>query len=191
MSLAETLKPVQQQTPLPAYDPDKLEADLKDKLLESPTKALDNYIQQKLGPEIGRIYQHNINTSRRFLEYDEKRKATFGRYQGEIEKEVQSLPLNEKAYDEDVYQKAHDRVVARHMDEIINLKVEEAIAKISKKPDEVKKVPFSETQVNRPANKTTTYRLTQADMNEIQKMRSRGMDIDEKTYAVYKYGRGK
>jgi DNA uptake protein ComE-like DNA-binding protein len=190
-AFSQTLAPPKQSEPQPQIDPKVLEDELKEGLLESPTKVLDKYIQTKLGPEIGRIYQYNINTSRRFLALDAQRAATFKQYEPEVEKEVQAMPLNDKVYDPDVYAKAHDRVVARHMNEIIDAKVKEAVEKLStpeKKTGGGSNVPFSETKVNRPASSQKVIKLNAADLMEIQRLRRQGMEMDEKTYAAYKYG---
>jgi hypothetical protein len=191
-SFAETFKPQQMpQEQQPKFDAAKFDEELKDKLLETPTAMLDKHLAAKVGPEMNRIYQYNMNTSKRFLMIDEGRKDTAKQYIAEIEKEVEAIPLQQKAYDPDVYAKAHDTVVARHFNEIVDKKVKEAVEKVTSKEKQTSasaSVPFRETQVTRPGGQQRVVKLTSVDVAEIARLKRIGMDVSTEDYAKMKYG---
>lgn len=185
-STLETLKPSQAQPQVPQYDAAKFSEELKENFLDKPEEMLDKHLRMKIGPELGKVYQYNMQTSRRFLLLDPQRSDTAKQYSSEIDKEVEGMNLNDKAYDIDVYAKAHDRVVARHINDIIDRKVKEATDKLSKPQSSSGGLKFTETS-NRPAaTAARTYRITKEDLVRIKVMRNKGLDIDEQKYARMK-----
>lgn len=165
----------------PAFDYGKFKQEIDDGFMESPTSALDKYFQMKMQPEVQRLMGNNLANSKRFTELDEGRRETYRQYQSEIEAEVQGLPPQSKLYDPDVYQKAHDRVVSRHMNEIIDARVKQALEKAA--PEGTgpgpgpSSGPYSETSERRPGpEKKKPKRIvpTEEERALIQRMRLRG-----------------
>ncbi len=179
-------------TPQP-LDETALANELKEKIYEDPKAAIDTYVQKKLGPEIGRLFQTNMHWSRRDVERDPDTAETFKKYKVEIEDEVQRVPLGERISDPEVYKKAHDRVVSRHFNEIVDLKVKEAVEKM--KPSSAPPAgspPFAETKVNRPPNPPgqKVVRLSRDDWKQLEGMRRKGLGMSEKQFYEWKYGGG-
>jgi hypothetical protein len=118
-------------------------------------------------PLVAQMVNSNLAHSKRFLQVDPGKSSTWQRYGAEIEEEVQGMSYQEKAFDPDIYSKAHDRVIARHMDEILEQKLEERLAQqqapataASEKP-----TPTSEASTYRPAGgkSTPVKRLTRQE----------------------------
>ena len=64
---------------------------------------------------------------KREIKFDPERKETFEKYRDEIEKEYKAMPNYERFNDPEAFTKAHDRVVARHLNEIIDARVRDAL----------------------------------------------------------------
>lgn len=130
-SLAEQLKkalPQQQQGPQQPPPPPQLSKEQwNEKYAEDPFEAMQEFYAHKLGPEINRLLSNNVSVSKKFLTLDQGRSRTYERYQSEIDNEVNKLPIQERVMNSDVYKEAHDRVVARHLDDVISEKVQEAL----------------------------------------------------------------
>ena len=170
-----------------------LTAELKEKIYEDPKAAIDTYVQKKLGPEIGRLFQTNLHWSRRDVERDPDTSDTFKKYRQEIEAEVQTVDLTSRISDPEVYRKAHDRVVSRHFNELVDIKVKEAVEKL-KTPSTppASSPPFAETKVSRPpgAPPQRVVRLSRDDWKQLEGMRRKGLGMSEKQFYEWKYGGG-
>jgi hypothetical protein len=94
---------------------------------DDPYGTLTEFQVRKLAPEVTRIMSSNMRLSRKLVALDPQRLETFQQYSAEIDDYVAQLSPQAKLYDADVYEKAHDAVVARHVNEIVERKVAEAI----------------------------------------------------------------
>jgi len=101
---------------------------VKEKLFDNPTAVLDEYMARKLSPEIRRLATNNQYQSRRFLELDPDKGATYKKYKAQIDAVVETLPPEEKLYNPEVYLKAYNQVITSNIDDIIATKVAEALA---------------------------------------------------------------
>lgn len=122
-------KPPQFQ--MPQQQPSETEEQFKERVNKSfyddPYGTLMEFQMKKLAPEVQRIMSANVQLSRKLAAFDPERGATFKRYSAEIDDYVNQLPPQAKLYDPDVYSKAHDAVIARHVNEIVEVKVQEAL----------------------------------------------------------------
>ncbi len=193
-SLGTTLqKPAPVAVPQPVM-PQKSEEDYKEefneKFVEDPYSAMIKFQAEKLAPEIQRLMLNNLKTSRKFLELDPERKDTYKKYQDAIEQEILKTNPQMRLEDPEIYQKTHDRVMAGHINEIIEAKVKEALELQAKEKKEIeKKVEPGYTEFSMtsgPKEKPNYVILTQ---EEKQKANLLGIPIKE--YARYLKERGK
>ena len=111
----------------PGESEEEYQARFNKELYDNPYKTIMEFQLKKLAPEVQRIMVANLQTSKKLLLLDSERGATAKEYQAEIDQEVAKLPPGDALYDSDVYAKVHDRVISRHINEIIARKVEEAV----------------------------------------------------------------
>lgn len=155
-SLAEQLKQTvqqqQQNAPQqPQKPPELTQEEWNEKFAEDPFKAMNEFYAHKLGPEVQRLMMNNVNVSKEFIQMDEGRKGTYAKYQDEIEAEVNKAPPQEKVTNTNIYREAHDRVVARHLDDVISLKVQEALeAQTGQQQQQQQQKPAATTQYDEP-----------------------------------------
>lgn len=114
-----------QQGPQESEDAFKLR--FNEQFYNDPYNTMMEFQKKKLAPEVQRIMASNMQLSRKLAALDPDRKDTFGQYIAEIDDFVGRLNPEQKLYDADVYTKAHDAVIARHVNEIIDRKVKEAV----------------------------------------------------------------
>jgi len=152
--------PVQQQS----ENDEAFSHRLDENLYESGiTKTMDQFYARRIQPDVQRILQSNLSISKKLLQLDPERKATAIEYAPEIDQEINMTPPQVLLYDVDAYQKAHDRVAARHVEDIVEKKVASALAsqKVELEKTKVPEPPFSEygTTPPPPATKTTKVYL--------------------------------
>lgn len=115
----------------PAGPPPQTEAEFKakfnEKFYDNPYDTMMEFQQKKLGPEVQRIMFQNMQLARKLAALDPDKKDTFALYGAEIDDYVARLPPEAKLYDPDIYSKAHDAVISRHVNEIVERKVREAV----------------------------------------------------------------
>lgn len=100
---------------------------VKDEFYDDPVKVLNEFAMRKIGPELQRLAAANEKTWKREILRDPRRKDTFELYKDEIEKEYQNVPVQERYTDPDAIVRVHDLVVSRHLDEIIESRVNERV----------------------------------------------------------------
>lgn len=127
--LAEALpgqqaQPTNQQPPPP---PQLSQEEWNEKFAEDPYKAMNEFYATKLGPEVQRLMSNNVNISKEFINLDPSRASTYQKYAKEIDAEVAGMPMKDRVTNTNVYKEAHDKVVARHLDDVIAEKVNEAL----------------------------------------------------------------
>ncbi len=147
--IAQALKDLRQpqaQTPAPPVQQpgetlEQFKARYNEKFYDNPFENTMEFHRKQLLPEIQRIMASNMQLSRKLAMLDPDRKDTFALYMPEIDDMVGKLPPEQKLYDADVYTRVHDIVISRHVNEIVDRKVKEAMQEPRKSPT---KVPFSE-----------------------------------------------
>lgn len=126
------LQQMQQQQQMPQREPGESEEEfrkrLDDNYLETGiTGAMDEYFARRLRPEVQRLLQNNLYTSRRLAMLDPEKGPLYQKYRQEVEQYVQNLPPQQRLYSPTVYEDAITAVSARHGDEIINERLQQAL----------------------------------------------------------------
>ena len=103
-----TPQPVQQ----PGESDKEFEARINDGFVEDPTKAILEVFNRKAAPYFQDIAAKNLYWSRKWTE--DKHPDTFGKYAADIDRMASQLDKS----DPEVYEKAHNLVLASHMTEI-------------------------------------------------------------------------
>jgi len=170
---------------------DEYREEFNEKFVEDPYSAMVKFQAEKLAPEIQRLMMSNLQISRKFLQFDPDRKETYAKYHDEIEQEVSKVAPRERLEDTEVYQKAHDRVMARHINDIVQLKVQEVLKQqeeeAKKKTSSTSSPTYVEHTMNTPPTKKEKYIvLTQEEKNRANLL---GIPLTE--YARYLKERGK
>lgn len=145
-ALKDLRQPVQPQASAPLQPGETMEqfkARYNEKFYDNPFDSTMEFQRKQLLPEIQRIMVSNMQLSRKLAMLDPDRKDTFALYMPEIDDMVARLPMEQKLYDADVYTKLHDIVISRHVNEIVDRKVKEAVAQQGSKTS-AGKVSFSE-----------------------------------------------
>lgn len=92
------------------------------------TATVEEIFSRKLRPEVQRLLQNNLINSRRFVILDSARGPMYTKYKADVEALVAALPPDQKLYDPEVYEKAVDRIASLHANEIIDERVQQAVA---------------------------------------------------------------
>jgi len=100
-----------------------------DKLaFENPLKARQEYDKRYLGPVVGKVFEQNFQLKKEMLSRDPETAELFKEYGKEIDAEISRLPAAQKM-DPNSLQQVLDRVKISHIDEIVEKKVADLIAK--------------------------------------------------------------
>jgi len=94
---------------------------------DDPYKNFSDLVMKKFGPEVQALVRKQIVFEQRELARDPQRADTYKQYRSEIDKEFGKLSPADQVYDPDAYIQAHDRVVARHIDDIVTKRVQQQI----------------------------------------------------------------
>lgn len=118
--------PIQQQ---PGESLEAFKERINRKYLEDPYETMVEFSNRYVGGALQTMAQQSMQLQRKlaYLEADDK--DFVRKHQDEIEQEVARIPVDQQMRDPEAYKRAMDTVRARHMDEIIAIKVAEAIAK--------------------------------------------------------------
>ena len=127
--LGQQLQPKQQQpVQQPGESDDEFRKRLDENYLETGiTSAMDEYFARRLRPEVQRLLQNNLYTSRRLAMLDPEKGPLYQKYQREVEERIAQLPPQSKLYNPEVYDEAIAQVAAKHGDEIINERLQQAL----------------------------------------------------------------
>lgn len=135
---------------------------IKDEIYDDPLKVLNEYMQRKVGPVIQQQYATNEKIWKRQINNDPQRKDTYEKYRNEIETEYQAIPEWERYQNPDAILKAHDTVVARHINDIIDERIQAALNEqqsTAKENAQTQHAPtYSEPGYTAPPSATTSKR---------------------------------
>lgn len=165
--VVDQINQLQQPQQQAAQQPGESDAEFKTRIDENYletglTGAIDEVFARRLRPEIQRLLQNNLYSSRRFVMLDPEKGPLYSKYKQEVEAHIAQLPPQEKLYSPEVYDTAVATIAARHGDEIINEKLAQALeAEREKIKEELKaelgvaaaptaKPTFSATTPNQP-----------------------------------------
>jgi hypothetical protein len=161
-----TQQPQQVQQSLqrqPGESEEEFHKRFNDAFYDDPFKMMNEYSMRKIAPELQRLAQTVEAQAKRTIRTDSQRKETYEKYKDEIDVEYSQTPQYERFTDPDAYQKAHDRVVARHINEIIDERVKARLESGGEKPKPKQAPSYSEagyTPVPKTASKPRQVRLT-------------------------------
>jgi hypothetical protein len=181
----------QQQYQQPQQQPQMSEEDFKEKFNEKfaddPYSATNEFFTKKLAPQVQNVLMNNMYYSRQFLENDETRKDTYNQYKSEIEQEVQRMDPKTKATNPQLYQEVHDRVVSRHLNEIVQQKVQEALKESQPDTNNTSQTqgPYSEPGVRRVPPKQK--KQISVYLTDAEKKHADNIGMSHKEYAKFKY----
>lgn len=164
--LGDKLTPQQQQAAQqrPQESDEEWAKRIKDEIYDDPLKILNEYMQRKVAPVLQQQYATNEKIWKKQILSDPQRKETYEKYRKEIEEEYSQIPEWERYQNPDTIIKAHDTVVARHINEIIDERIQAALN--DAKPEAAKASPprtptYSEPGYT-PAPRAETSKRTQA-----------------------------
>ena len=150
--LGKSLKQTPAQGPAPAeFNEEEYKKKFNEDFYNDPYQFMTDFAMKKLGPEFQRLAARQEEMLKRDLRRDPERADTLEKYRDEIEEEYQRIPAYERYQNPYMYEQAHDRVVARHINEIIQARVSAALeeAKMQTQTQEPAQAPrtggFSET----------------------------------------------
>lgn len=156
--------------PLPGETEEDFKKRFNEKFYDSPYDTMMEFQQKKLAPEVQRIMGANLGTSRKFLQIDPDRKETAAKYMAEIDAEMERIPAQTKLYDPDIYQKVHDLVTSRHIREIVDMRVKEAMEK-GKPAPVARPAGFSERGNAAPQERSPRTVVLTAKENETRRVK--------------------
>lgn len=192
-SLGQDLKrPTQtvvQPQPQARKSEDEYKEEFNEKFVEDPYSAMVKFQTEKLAPEIQRLMMSNLQVSKQFLQLDPDRKDTYAKYRDEVEEEIAKVDPRERLGNPQVYQQAHDRVVARHINDIVEMKVKEVLEKqeSEKKKEPPRQPGYVENTMNPPPKKKPNYII----LTQEEKNRANLLGIPLAEYARYLKEKGK
>jgi hypothetical protein len=121
-------QPVQPQTQQPPQRTrEEIQKEFNEKwsanILEDPFSAIEELNQMRDQAMVTQRLNEKEKLSRRMLQLDPEKRETAGRYMSEIDLEVSNMNPYEKLNMDDPYSSAHDRVLARHINDVMDEKV--------------------------------------------------------------------
>lgn len=117
--------------------------------------SMDEYFARRLRPEVQRLLQNNLYTSRRLAMLDPEKGPLYKKYQREVEDHIAQLPPQDKLYNPEVYDNAVAAVAAKHGDEIIDERVQRALEAEREKIKEELLKEMGHTAPGRPVHNAT------------------------------------
>lgn len=122
---APTRDPYLDGAPGKSYE--ELQKELAEKFYDDPTKAVDTLVQHKMAPLMRTLLTNNVNMSKRLMMMEPENKTFYEKYREEVDQELVKIPPDARLNDGEVYTKALQVVQSRHIDDIVAIKVAEAM----------------------------------------------------------------
>lgn len=164
--LGDKLTPQQQEVAQqrPQESDEEWAKRIKDEIYDDPLKILNEYMQRKVAPVLQQQYATNEKIWKRQILSDPQRKETYEKYRKEVEEEYNQIPEWERYQNPDTIIKAHDAVVARHINEIIDERIQAALndAKPEVEKSSAQRTPTYSEPGYTPAPRPETSKRTQA-----------------------------
>jgi hypothetical protein len=171
----------------PAYDPKALDESIMNDLYTKPTQAFDAYFNQKMAPIIQEVLVKQASLNENMLKYDPDKRETYSKYKEEIDGEMKRISPYEKVNNPNYAMDVFDKVRARHMDEILEERIQKAVEERMKGIPTPTKTTFSESSSAPPPKKGKTIRLSSTQMAEAKRYCERNaLSLDY--YLNQKYG---
>lgn len=180
----------QRSQPQPVQQPGESDADFRKRfnehLYDDPAALMDEWQMRKLSPLVSQIITNNMAMGRRFLQLDPEKAPNYKTYREEIENEVNQMAPQEKLQNPDFYDKAYERVMARHIDDIVTQRVQAALKEQLEKQEERTRTAtpsqsHTEHTTYRKKAPTKEYRVLTA----AERAAAKSAGVDEDTYWNY------
>ena len=168
--LAETLKGIQNPAPAPQKAPqidlEKMNSELKEKLYDNPIEALGQFYSTFVTPQLSAVEAKakELDLKNERMDVALENPELFKTYASEIDETVRALGNAPGSY-----KRALSIVKGNHIDDIVEQKIQEALAKQA--PAKVTSPSYTgvrEMPVANPGTKKPVVRLTQEDLQEIE-----------------------
>jgi hypothetical protein len=165
--LAETLKGIQSpqapKTP-PPIDIEKMNSELKEKMYDNPLEAMGQFYSTFVTPQISAVEARakELDLKNERLDTALENPDLFKNYGAEIDETVKALGNAPGSY-----RKALSIVKGNHIDDIVEQKIQEALAKAAP-PKAPSYTGVRDMPVANPGTKKPVVRLTQDDLREIE-----------------------
>ena len=158
---------------------------LKEGLLDDPDKLLDEKMNRRLSPVFDKILSTNLSLQKKLTRIEKG--DSFDRYSTEIEQEVQNMDRT----DPDVYGKAHDMVVSRHLSDEKERIKQEVIEELKKEQPVPQVAPQNFTPAASgsppPVNKGKYIKISPEEKAQAtREANRRGLDVQK--FIQIKYG---
>jgi hypothetical protein len=101
------------------------------KAFDDPLGAQMELFSKKIEPVLNKVIGTNLYHARNNLSLHPDKKETFAKYQDEIDRQVNEWQVQNPsavATDPKIYEKAYEQVVSHHIDDIVKLRVDQALA---------------------------------------------------------------
>lgn len=125
-------RPVQVQAPMQRAEGETTEQ-FKERInrtyLEDPYTALVEFNNRHVGGAIQTLAEQNLKLQRQLTYLEAPDKDFIAKHQEEIEGELKNIPIDQQIRDPHTVTRAIDTIRARHMEEIVTMRVNEALAK--------------------------------------------------------------
>lgn len=145
--------------------------DIRDRMNEDPNRTLDEHFNARIAPLAKMTLENNAQTNFQIFENQMKDDEDWKMYRPEVEKFMESIPLEVKAQPKS-WEKAYDLVRINHLNEIVERK--------SAKQSKMEKAAFVEA----PSGARPTASRKQ-ELSDIQKQIAKGLDLTEDEYREY------
>lgn len=136
---------------------------INEKFYDDPFGNLQEVFRRQTEPIVLDTLSRLEKQSRRLIVVDPERNGTFKKYMPEIDAEVQKMTVYEKAQADDVYTAAHDRVISRHigdlMEETAKKAVAEYIKQVSDNNETTRPTPTPTGPINNTPSPTPTRKI--------------------------------
>lgn len=154
-AIAANKQQPQKERKTPGQLAEEINSEFYDK---GPYETMLKFQRETMGPVLDQATGQILALQRQLLEVDPKRSSTYQRYREEIDREVMNLTPEQRFYDSGAYQKAHDRVISRHQEEVMGDKLQEMLK------EELKKMGITpnqaESATSSPPQKRTSFNET-------------------------------
>jgi hypothetical protein len=140
----------QQQQQQPAFDPKRMKEEFNEKIFVDPYETIMGMQQMISQAQASAMANQNLAYSKQLVKLDPETKEHLTRWESEVESVVQALGPQARAMNPNIYRDALDQVRARHMNEIIQEKVAEAL-KTAAPAAATRPVQYTETSTAAPS----------------------------------------
>lgn len=139
------------QAPAPVQQPGETAAQFKERLnrsyLEDPYEAIKEFSDRYFGGAVQTLAEQNANLQRKIALIEHPDREFVSKYKEEIMQELTNVPVDQQIRDPMAVNRVIDSVKARHLDDIVQLKVQEALSKAGLPASAPRPAPVGSSEV--------------------------------------------